>query len=73
MSFETTRLGGVVSTVGYWFFFRSFLCSCKNYCYSKCSQVPTFPAASDAVQVTVVAPIGKLEPVGGVSKLADLK
>ena len=27
--------------------------------------VPTFPAASDAVQVTVVVPAGKLEPEDG--------
>ena len=27
--------------------------------------VPTFPAASVAVQVTVVVPTGKLEPEGG--------
>ena len=27
--------------------------------------VPTFPAASDAVQVTVVVPTGKLEPEDG--------
>ena len=53
MLFETTRLGGVVSTIS------SKLIVTVNV------PVPVFPAASDAVQVTVVVPTEKLEPEDG--------
>ena len=53
MLFETTRLGGVVSATS------SKLIVTVNV------PVPVFPAASDAVQVTVVVPTGKLEPEDG--------
>ena len=51
--FETTRLGGVVSGAS------SKMTVTVNV------PVPTFPAASDAVQVTVVVPTEKLEPEDG--------
>ena len=53
MSFETTRLGGVVSGAS------SEMTVTVNV------PVPVFPAASDAVQVTVVVPTEKLEPEDG--------
>ena len=53
MLFETTRLGGVVSAT-----------SSKMTVTVKLA-VPVFPAASDAVQVTVVVPTEKLEPEDG--------
>ena len=51
--FETTRLGGVVSGAS------SKITVTVNV------PVPTFPAASDAVQVTAVVPTEKLEPEDG--------
>ena len=53
MLFETTRLGGVVSGAS------SEMTVTVNV------PVPSFPAASVAVQVTVVVPTEKLEPEGG--------
>ena len=54
MSFETTRLGGVVSST-----------TSSKMIVTVNVPVPVFPAASDAVQVTVVVPTEKLEPEDG--------
>jgi hypothetical protein len=53
MSFETTRLGGVVSGAS------------SEMTVTVKLAVPVLPAASDAVQVTVVVPTEKLEPEDG--------
>ena len=53
MSFETTRLGRVVSGAS------------SEMTVTVKLAVPVLPAASDAVQVTVVVPTEKLEPEDG--------
>ena len=64
MLFETTMVGGVVSTVGSGSSSGASSVPAKTTVIVKLA-VPTFPAASVAVQVTVVVPTGKLEPEDG--------